>query len=105
MKYGGVLPDILSLPGLLCDERLWAAQTEALAGLARSRVSGLTVYGSIAAMADAVLSRAPGRFAVCTYNAGSRQAVNVFKFDGKFYRYSQTIERENARQVGLETIS
>ena len=33
MKRGGVLPDLLLLSGLLCDERLWAAQTEALEGL------------------------------------------------------------------------
>jgi hypothetical protein len=28
-----------------------------------------------------------------TYNAGSLQAVNVFKFDGKIYNYSRTIEK------------
>jgi hypothetical protein len=27
-----VLPDVLLLPGLLCDQRLWAAQVEGLAG-------------------------------------------------------------------------
>ena len=36
MKHGGVLPDLILLPGLLCDERLWAAQTEALERVRRT---------------------------------------------------------------------
>ena len=56
MKDSNVLSDVLFLPGLLCDERLWAAQMEALVGSARSRTFDLTAYESIAAMADAVLS-------------------------------------------------
>ena len=54
MKDSNVLPDVFLLPGLLCDERLWAAQMEALAGSARCRIPDLTVYESIAAMAEAV---------------------------------------------------
>ena len=77
MKHGGVLPDVLLLPGLLCDERLWAAQTAALADSARSRTSDLTTHESIAAMADAVLSQAPGRFAMAGFSMGGCVALEV----------------------------
>ena len=77
MKHGGVLPDVLLLPGLLCDERLWAAQTAALADSARSRTSDLTAHESIAAMADAVLSQAPGRFAMAGFSMGGCVALEV----------------------------
>ena len=77
MKHGSVLPDLLLLPGLLCDERLWAAQTEALAGSARSRTSDLTAHESIAAMADAVLSQAPGWFAMAGFSMDGCIALEV----------------------------
>ena len=77
MKQGGVLRDLVLIPGLLCDERLWAAQTEALEDLARSRTSDLTAYESIEAMADAVLSHAPGRFAIAGFSMGGCVALEV----------------------------
>jgi pimeloyl-ACP methyl ester carboxylesterase len=77
VKRGGVIPDLLFVPGLLCDERLWAAQTEALEGLARSRTCDLTAYESIAAMADAVLRLAPGRFAMAGFSMGGCVALEV----------------------------
>ncbi|MGO8943282.1 MAG: alpha/beta fold hydrolase [Syntrophobacteraceae bacterium] len=77
MKDRNALPDVLLLPGLLCDERLWAAQTEALVGSARTRTSDLTAHESIAAMADAVLSQAPWRFAVAGFSMGGCVALEV----------------------------
>ncbi len=77
MKERNALRDVLLLPGLLCDERLWAAQTEALAGSARSRTCDLTAYESIAAMADAVLTQAPWRFAVAGFSMGGCVALEV----------------------------
>ncbi|MGO9022538.1 MAG: alpha/beta fold hydrolase [Syntrophobacteraceae bacterium] len=77
MKHGGVLPELLLLPGLLCDERLWAAQTEALAGSVRIRTCDLTAHETIAAMADAVLSGAPGRFALTGFSMGGCVALEV----------------------------
>ena len=77
MKHGGVLPDLLLIPGLLCDERLWAAQTEALAGSAHGQTSDLTAHESIAAMAEAVLSQAPVRFAMAGFSMGGCIALEV----------------------------
>jgi len=77
VRDSNVLPELLLLPGLLCDERLWAAQTEALAGWARSRTPDLTTHDSIAAMADAVLSQAPERFALAGFSMGGCVALEV----------------------------
>ena len=77
MKHAEVLKDLLLLPGLLCDERLWAAQTETLAGLAHSRTFDLTARESIEAMADAVLSQASGRFAMAGFSMGGCIALEV----------------------------
>ena len=42
---------LLLLPGLLCDEALWAPQIEALADVADCRVADLTRDESVAEMA------------------------------------------------------
>jgi pimeloyl-ACP methyl ester carboxylesterase len=65
------------LPGLLCDERLWAAQIEGLEDAARCRVPDLTAFESISAMADGVLSRAPDRFALAGFSMGGCVALEV----------------------------
>jgi pimeloyl-ACP methyl ester carboxylesterase len=72
-----VLLDLLLLSGLLCDERLWTSQTESLAGLARSRTADLTAHHSIAAMADAVLGKAPEEFALAGCSMGGCVALEV----------------------------
>jgi pimeloyl-ACP methyl ester carboxylesterase len=77
VKDGNVVPDLFLLPGLLCDERLWAAQTEALAGSAHCRIPDLTACGSIEAMADAVLSLVPGRFGMAGFSMGGCVALEV----------------------------
>lgn len=77
MEDGKALPELFLLPGLLCDERLWAEQTEALKGWANSRVPDLTRYDSISAMADAVLSQAQGRFAMAGFSMGGCVALEV----------------------------
>jgi pimeloyl-ACP methyl ester carboxylesterase len=72
-----VLPDVFLLPGLLCDQRLWAAQVEALAASACCRIPDLAACASITAMADAVLDKAPGRFALVGFSMGGCVALEV----------------------------
>jgi len=70
--------DLLLLPGLLCDERLWAAQVNALTGSVRSRVPDLSGHESISAMADAVLATSPLRFALAGFSMGGCVALEIF---------------------------
>jgi pimeloyl-ACP methyl ester carboxylesterase len=72
-----VLPDVLLLPGLLCDQRLWAAQVEALAASACCRIPDLADCASISAMADAMLDQAPSRFTLAGFSMGGCVALEV----------------------------
>jgi len=69
--------DVILLPGLLCDERLWAAQTKGLAGPSRVVTANLTPYESIESMADGVLDEIPGRFDLAGFSMGGCVALEV----------------------------
>ena len=68
---------LILLPGLLCDERLWAAQTKGLAGSARVITPDLIGYESIESMADGVLDRVPGGFSLAGFSMGGCVALEV----------------------------
>lgn len=70
---------LILLPGLLLDERLYGAQTTALAERAELRVMDLTGADSIAAMAAAVLAEAPERFALCGLSMGGYVAFEIMR--------------------------
>jgi pimeloyl-ACP methyl ester carboxylesterase len=69
--------ELILIPGLLCDARLWSAQTSDLAASARSYVPDLAAFDSIPAMADAVLSHAPPAFALAGFSMGGVVALEV----------------------------
>lgn len=68
------------LPGLLCDRAIWAPQLEALnaAGVALE-VADFRGFDSITAMAEAVLTAAPERFALAGHSMGARAAIEVMR--------------------------
>ena len=68
---------LIMVPGLLCDERLWAAQTEGLAGSARVITPDLAGYESIESMADGVLDQVPGGFSLAGFSMGGCVALEV----------------------------
>ena len=68
--------DVLLIPGLLCDHRLWSGQTRILADIACGRTPELTAH-SIGAMADAVLSAAPEQFALAGFSMGGCVALEI----------------------------
>ena len=69
--------NLILLPGPLCDERLWAAQTKGLAGSARVITPDLTGYRSIKSMADGVLDQVPGGFSLAGLSMGGCIAPEV----------------------------
>src|SRR5258708_28776457 len=70
-------PSLYLLPGLLCDETMWAHQVTALAPLAEIRVADLRGFDSLTEMARAVLATAPARFALAGHSMGARAALAV----------------------------
>jgi pimeloyl-ACP methyl ester carboxylesterase len=69
--------DVILLPGLLCDARLWADQVDGLEKLARVTIPDLSVGESIRAMADAVLAQAPSQFALAGFSMGGLVALEI----------------------------
>ena len=69
--------ELLLLPGLICDERLWR---DVAAGLdAHSVVADLTQDDSIAAMARRALAAAPSRFALAGLSMGGYVAFEIMR--------------------------
>jgi pimeloyl-ACP methyl ester carboxylesterase len=69
--------DLLLLPGLLCDARLWR---DVIAGLpVRSHVADLTQDGSMPAMAQKALAAAPPRFALAGLSMGGYVALEIMR--------------------------
>jgi pimeloyl-ACP methyl ester carboxylesterase len=72
--------ELLLLPGLLCDERLWAAQIEALRGIAHVTVARLDGESSISALAQSVLEQAPNTtFMLAGLSMGGYVALEVMR--------------------------
>lgn len=71
---------LVLLPGLLCDERLFAPQRPALAAAtADVRVADLTRDDTVTAMAGRVLAEAPERFALAGLSMGGYVALEVLR--------------------------
>ncbi|MDP2355550.1 MAG: alpha/beta hydrolase [Beijerinckiaceae bacterium] len=70
-------PVLYMLPGLLCDEAVFAAQIAALSDVCDVRVPSFRGLDSFDAMAQAVLADAPPRFSVAGFSMGGRVAFRL----------------------------
>lgn len=70
---------LVLLPGLLCDEALWAHQAETLADVADITVADMTLDETVAAMAERVLGAAPERFALAGLSMGGYAALALME--------------------------
>ena len=69
--------NVVLVPGLLCDKAVWQPQLTALHDVARMQVADHGELDSLGAMADAILTTAPPRFAVVGHSMGGRVALEV----------------------------
>ena len=70
---------LILLPGLLCDDALWAAQVDGLTDIADVTVADLTTADSMATLAANVLAAAPERFAVAGLSMGGYVAQEIVR--------------------------
>lgn len=70
---------LLLCPGLLNDAALWRHQCDSLADVADVAVADLTGADSVAALAGAVLDRAPRRFALAGLSMGGYVAFEIMR--------------------------
>jgi pimeloyl-ACP methyl ester carboxylesterase len=76
---GNLKQRLLLLPGLLCDEALWAKQREGLGGHCDSIVADLSRFDSIEAMADAALAMVDGTFSLAGLSMGGYVAMEIMR--------------------------
>ena len=68
---------LILVPGLLCDEALWAPQVASLADVADIAIADTRSDDSIAGMAERLLADAPERFALCGLSMGGYVSFEV----------------------------
>jgi pimeloyl-ACP methyl ester carboxylesterase len=72
--------NLLLLPGLLNDNRLWQAQIAGLADVAHSRVADLSGADSVVELASLALAQAPaGHFALAGLSMGGYVALEIMR--------------------------
>jgi pimeloyl-ACP methyl ester carboxylesterase len=70
---------LVLIPGLLCDEAVWAEQLPSLGKLAVVQIAEHGLRDSLGAMAEDVIARAPQRFAIAGHSMGGRVALEVLR--------------------------
>ena len=68
---------LLLVPGLLCDDAVWASQAAALADIAAVRVANNGEADSLGDLAESIIAHAPPRFALAGHSMGGRIALEV----------------------------
>lgn len=70
-------PVLYLLPGLLCDETVFAPQVAALTDVCEIRIPSFRGFDSFDAMANEVLATAPPRFSLAGFSMGGRVAFHI----------------------------
>jgi pimeloyl-ACP methyl ester carboxylesterase len=65
------------VPGLLCDDTVWASQAAALADIAAVHVANNGDTDSLGVLAESIIAHAPPRFALAGHSMGGRIALEV----------------------------
>jgi pimeloyl-ACP methyl ester carboxylesterase len=73
------MTSLVLIPGVLCDERLFATQIAGLSAHANCSVADITQQDSVEAMAQAVLAAAPPRFCLAGFSLGSQVALEIMQ--------------------------
>jgi pimeloyl-ACP methyl ester carboxylesterase len=76
-QHRGVTKPLLLIPGLLCDEAVWASQVAALSDIVDPQVLPNERNDSFGSLAEAIIARAPPRFVLAGHSMGGRIALEV----------------------------
>jgi pimeloyl-ACP methyl ester carboxylesterase len=74
-----VKTSLILVPGLMCDEVVWAHQIDTLSGIADVQIATNGARDSLVAMAEAIIAQAPARFALAGHSMGGRVALEVIR--------------------------
>lgn len=76
------MTSLVMIPGVLCDERLFAQQIGVLRQYAECIVADITKQASVEEMAKSVLDTAPKRFCLAGFSLGSQVALEIVQMAG-----------------------
>ena len=79
MSPAAKVPHLILIPGLMCDSAVWEHQARTLAALTTIDIPDHGTLNSLGEMAEAVLERAPARFALAGHSMGGRVAFEVLR--------------------------
>ncbi len=71
--------DLLLIPGMMCDERLWQPQVDALSSKYRVQVCSIAGADSIEELARHILAKAPPTFALAGLSMGAIVAFEMWR--------------------------
>src|SRR5262245_11462607 len=72
-------PHLVLVPGIMCDAAVWEHQARNLRDLVDITIPDHGSIDSLPAMGQAILKRAPERFALAGHSMGGRVAIEVFR--------------------------
>jgi pimeloyl-ACP methyl ester carboxylesterase len=72
-------PHLILVPGLMCDAAVWEHQARELGTRTTIEIPNHGSIDSLGGMAEAILNRAPKRFAIAGHSMGGRAALEVFR--------------------------
>jgi pimeloyl-ACP methyl ester carboxylesterase len=73
------MSQLILIPGLLCDERLWRDQVAVLENYTDITVADITRQSTIAEMAAAALENTHDRFSLAGFSLGSQVALQIMR--------------------------
>ncbi|KFC67700.1 Alpha/beta hydrolase fold protein [Devosia sp. LC5] len=105
--------NLVLLPGLLCDSRLWRDPLGAIGEVVSPTIADLTLDDSIAAMAARTLAQAPASFALAGLSMGGYVALEIMRQAPERVTHLALLdtsarpddeERRAKRRAGIESI-
>ena len=70
---------LVLVPGLMCDEAVWAHQSHALVDVADIQIATNGARDYLSSMAEAIIAQAAPRFAIAGHSMGGRVALEVVR--------------------------
>jgi pimeloyl-ACP methyl ester carboxylesterase len=90
---------LVLVPGLVCDDEVWAAQVAGFAGRWSVHVVAHAASSSLGQMAERIIAAAPARFALAGHSMGGRVALEIMA------RASERVTRLALLDTGFERLA
>ena len=107
------MPHLLLLPGMMCDQRLFAPQIAAFSDVVTIEVPALSDFATVRELATDVLDRAPASFMLAGLSMGGIVAMEIVRQASERVSklalldtnpLAETVDRQRAREPQIERV-